>query len=204
VSVPWPKGDPSALARTIVAERRFRDAIPAPAREATWWDRLRSWLGRLWDAFINALPSHGNRVVTLIGVIIAVLALIAFVVAIVVLLERHGPRRRAARVRNAAARALDDQLDAVTLRTRAQAAAAAGRWRDAAVLLWTSALRALDERGRVRYDAARTPGEWRRAVRDPAFDTLAREAVLALFGDRATDAGSLARMEAAYEVLLAA
>jgi hypothetical protein len=51
----------------------------------------------------------------------------------------------------------------------------------------------------VRYDAARTPGEWRRAVRDPAFDALARDAVVALFGNRAADAALVARMRDAYD-----
>ena len=65
--------------------------------------------------------------------------------------------------------------------------------------MWASALRALDERGRVRYDAARTPGEWRRAVRDPAFDALARDAVVALFGNRGADAALVARMRESYD-----
>ncbi|HTD36799.1 MAG TPA: DUF4129 domain-containing protein, partial [Candidatus Limnocylindrales bacterium] len=69
--------------------------------------------------------------------------------------------------------------------------------------LWASAQRALDERGRVRFDPARTPGEWRRAVRDPSFDALARDAVIALFGDRGADAALVTRMREAYDRVVA-
>ncbi|HEY6236828.1 MAG TPA: hypothetical protein VIW69_17135, partial [Candidatus Elarobacter sp.] len=62
---------------------------------------------------------------------------------------------------------------------------------------------ALDERGRVRYDAARTPGEWRRMVRDPAFDALARDAVVALFGNRGADAALVTRMRESYDRVVA-
>ena len=97
------------------------------------------------------------------------------------------------------AEALGEDADARTLLARALDAASAGRHHEAAALLWASALRALDERGRVRYDAARTPGEWRRAVRDPDFDALARDAVVALFGDRGADAALVARMRETYD-----
>jgi hypothetical protein len=55
----------------------------------------------------------------------------------------------------------------------------------------------------VRFDAARTPGEWRRAVRDPAFDALARDAVVALFGDRGADASLVTRMRESYDRVVA-
>ena len=50
---------------------------------------------------------------------------------------------------------------------------------------------------------ARTPGEWRRAVRDPAFDALARDAVVALFGNRGVDAALVTRMRASYDRVVA-
>ena len=86
---------------------------------------------------------------------------------------------------------------------RALAAAAERRHHEAAALLWASALRALDEGGRVRFDPARTPGEWRRAVRDPHFDALARDAVVALFGDRGADAALVERMREEYARVVA-
>ena len=113
-----------------------------------------------------------------------------------------GPRRWARGRPHRRARRRD--ADAKTLLARALEAAAAGRHHDAAALLWASALRALDERGRVRYDPARTPGEWRREVRDPSFDVLARDAVVALFGDRGADAALVARMREAYDRVVVA
>ena len=48
---------------------------------------------------------------------------------------------------------------------RARRAAAEERWRDAAMALYQALLHRLDERGAVRYDAAKTPGEYRRESR---------------------------------------
>jgi hypothetical protein len=47
----------------------------------------------------------------------------------------------------------------------ARAAAAAGRWREAAVALYQSVLRRLAQQGALRFDPARTPGEYRRELR---------------------------------------
>lgn len=99
--------------------------------------------------------------------------------------------------------ALDAIRSAAELRADARAAAARGAYREAARLLFTAALRALDEVGRMRYDAALTPGEYRRAVRDPRFDVLAREATVALFATREPDAALVERMERAYDGLFA-
>jgi hypothetical protein len=111
---------------------------------------------------------------------------------------RHAGFRRRSAARAEAA-ALHEECDAAGLRARALTAAAEGRYHDAAVLLWSSALHALDERGTVRYDPSRSPAEWRRAVRDPAFDAFARDAVVALFAPRAVDGALVDRMRTAYE-----
>jgi hypothetical protein len=199
----WPHGDPRDVARAVLADPRYRGAAPAPAGQ-TWWDYLLQPLRSLWRAFIASLGHvFGNdNVTTLVGYAI----LFAVLVFLMVVLLRFARRVDWSRWRGAGraaagypAAALHEDADAATLRARALAAAAEGRYHDAAALLWASALRALDERGRVRYDAARTPGEWRRAVGDPAFDALARDAVTALFGGRAVDAALVERMRAAYE-----
>ncbi len=86
----------------------------------------------------------------------------------------------------------------------ALAAARAGRYRAAAALLFLSAVKALDERGRVAYDPARTPGEYRRIVGDPLFDALANDAVIALFAAAEPPSDLFERMRAAYERYLGA
>jgi hypothetical protein len=202
VSPTWPHGDPRDVARAILAEPRFR-GVSSDTAGPTWWDRLVEWFDKLMRALFGPLVDKHGDLLTVIGVVVAVALLLGVVVVLVLLLERFAPGLRGAgRARVPEARALSEEQDAATLRARARAAATAGRFREAAALLWAAALRALDERGRVRFDAARSPSEWRRAVRDPAFDELARDAVVALFGERAPDAAVLARMDAAYDVLL--
>ena len=202
MNAPWVHGDPLAVARAILREPRYRRAL-APAAQPTWWDRFMEWLGTLWHRLAASMQHlrGGERVADVIGTLV----LVAVLCAVVTLAIRYVRRTtRAAPLRaRFAADALDDTLDAAALRARAKDAAAAGRFRDAAALLWTSALRALDERGRVPYDAARTPGEWRRAVHDPDFDVLARDAVVALFAG-AADAALVARMSDAYDRVLPA
>jgi len=200
VSGPWPH-DPRDVAHGVLADPRF--ALASQKIVRPWWaallDALNAWWHRLWDPLSHAI---GNpTLVRVIGyaVLGAVLVGLAFVVV------RFARRVRIVRTSrpSAGAISLDAGDDARTLLARALAAAAEGRHREAAALLWVSALRALDERGRVRFDAARTPGEWRRAVRDPAFDALARDAVIALFGDRAVDASLVGRMRDAYDRIVA-
>jgi hypothetical protein len=81
---------------------------------------------------------------------------------------------------------------------RAAAAAREERWRDAAAALVQAAFAALDESGRLPYDAARTPSEARRALGDPAFDGFARDADLALFASSSATAERYERMRTAF------
>jgi hypothetical protein len=213
MSALWPHGDPRAVARSVLADPRFRTTPDAPADKpwwqyvldvlGKWWHRLfdplAPWLHRLFDPLGHAI---GNDALTrALGIAVLVLVL-AFLSYVVVRFARRLSRRRKVRA-STVVTALDTEADARSLLARALAAAAEGRHHDAAALLWSSALRALDECGRVRFDAARTPGEWRRAVRDPAFDALAGDAVVALFGDRGADAPLVARMREAYDRVVA-
>ncbi|HEX3469006.1 MAG TPA: DUF4129 domain-containing protein [Candidatus Elarobacter sp.] len=199
-SGPWPH-DPRGVAASVLSDPRFRVRLPVAGK--SWWDylldALRPWWHRLFDPLWRAT---GNaRATNVIGTIVLV-AVALFLVVVVVRFARGLRFRRKARERAAVA-ALADGAGAQALFERALAAMSAGRYHDAAGLLWASGLRALDERGRVRYDAARTPGEWRRAVGDPAFDAFARDAVVALFGDRPPDADLVARMRASYDRIVA-
>lgn len=197
----WPHGDPRAVARAILADHRYQIAPQGPAPKSLW-QRAIEWLYDWWTKLMRPLGhAFGNdRFTTIVGLIVLALALL-FLIVVAVRFARVQWKRRA-RIQGGRASALQAVGDARTLFEQALAAAAAGRQREAAALLWASALRALDERGRIRFDAARTPGEWRRAVHDPAFDRLTRDAVLALFGDRGVDAALVARMRSAYDALL--
>ena len=195
----WPHGDPRDVARAVLADHRFHAAAHGPAPKSwleLFWDAVRA----LWNRIVGPIGQlTGNDAVTnIIGVVVLIAAVVFLVLVLIRFAESYRGTRTARRPAGAAY-ALDADADARTLRERALAAAAQGRYHDAAALLWLSALRALDERGRVRYDAARTPGEWRRIVRDPAFDALARDAVVALFAARAVDRELVDRMDAAYD-----
>jgi hypothetical protein len=198
----WPHGDPRAVAQRILADRHYQLAPQQPG-EKSWLDLLGDAVNELWRRLMAPLGHLlGNQTLTSvvgIAVLVTVLVLLGFVVA---RFARGLHRRQTVHARSATF-ALGDDADARTLLARALAAAAEGRHHDAAALLWASALRALDERGHVRYDPARTPGEWRRAVRDPAFDALARDAVVAMFGNRGADAALVTRMRASYDRIVA-
>ncbi|HEV2740447.1 MAG TPA: DUF4129 domain-containing protein [Candidatus Elarobacter sp.] len=200
---PWPHGDPRDVAHRILADRRFQIAPQRPG-EKSWLELLGDAISALWRRVTEPLRHVlGNQTLTTVIGIAVLVALLAFV-AIVVVRFAKGRRAKTTPDRTRMdAFALGDDADARTLFARALAAGAQGRHHDAAALLWASALRALDERGRVRYDAARTPGEWRRMVRDPAFDALARDAVVALFGDRGADAALVTRMRESYDRVVA-
>ena len=198
MTAPWAHGDPRAVAQRILADRHYQLAPQKPG-EKSWLDLLWDALAELWRRLMAPLGHLlGNKTLTSVIGIAVLVALLVFLAFVVVRFARRLRVTSSARVR-AGTFALGDDADARTLFARALAAAAEGRHHDAAALLWASALRALDERGDVRYDPARTPGEWRRAVRDPAFDALARDAVVALFGNRPADAALVTRMRASYD-----
>ena len=200
---PWPHGDPRAVAQRILADRQFQLAPQTPG-DKSWLDLIGDAVGELWRRMMAPLGHLlGNKTLTSVVGTAVLVVLLVFLALIVVRFAR-GIRRKQTVRSNAATFALDADADARTLLARALAAAAEGRHHDAAALLWASALRALDERGNVRYDPARTPGEWRRAVRDPAFDALARDAVVAMFGNRGADAALVTRMRASYDRVVAA
>jgi hypothetical protein len=198
----WPHGDPRTVAHAILTDKRYQ-LKPDPPEPKNLLEQFFDWLGHLWHQITRPLGHLlGNDLITtIVGFGVLALALV-FLTIVIVRFARPLMLRRSSRA-NLAAEALADGGDAKLLLSRALAALAAQRYREAAALLWASALRALDERGRVRYDAARTPGEWRREVRDPNFDRLARDAVVALFDERELDATFVARMRASYDAVLA-
>ncbi|HTD34804.1 MAG TPA: hypothetical protein VK665_14140 [Candidatus Elarobacter sp.] len=199
----WPHGDPRELVRAVLADPRFQRAAAHPAQKSLL-QRVLDYLHDLWAKLTEPLRhiTGSTKATQIIGimVLVVVIAGLAFVAARYAGRVRWRPLGRAKRP---GAEILGTEADARTLRERALAAAAAGRHHEAAALLWASALRALDERGRVRFDPARTPGEWRSAVRDPSFDAFARDAVIALFGTAGADAALVARMREAYDRVVA-
>ena len=84
----------------------------------------------------------------------------------------------------------------------ARRAAAEGRLRDAALALYHALLLRLDARGALRFDPAKTPGDYRREVRAhpevaPPFTAFLRGFEPVAFGGRSLDAAGYERLRAA-------
>ncbi len=198
----WPHGDPRAVVRAILADGRFRSAAPVRPSRPSWldvlWSRFTTFARALLHGLDHVLGAH-NPLETAIGFAVAAAAagLLAFGTYRLVRRSARGARRTTAT--EAAALGVENEPRSETLRCAALAAAREGRYREAAALLFRSATRALDERGRVAFDPARTPGEYRRLVRDAAFDELAAAAVVALFAPAEPRGDLFERMSGAYE-----
>jgi hypothetical protein len=196
--------DPDALARAIVRDPRYR-GHPDARPQTPWWHPIVQWIrDRLHELFagIGHVASGLGIPAELLGIVLLGAGAVGCVYLLVRLVAWYTMRTTTS-VARAGATALAAIRSAAELHADARAAAARGAYREAARLLFAAALRALDEVGRMRYDAALTPGEYRRAVRDPRFDVLAREATVALFATREPDAALVERMEAAYAGLFA-
>jgi predicted lipid-binding transport protein (Tim44 family) len=189
------------VARTVLADPRFSHAALKPPQR-TLLDLIGDWLigvlRGLLHGIDHALGAHNGFEAALgFAVIAAALAVLGW--AVFLLVRSLAGRRRGRRPAVGMAGAVSSDGNSAALRAAAVAAARAGRYREAAALLFLAAVRTLDERGRVAYDPARTPGEYRRLVRDPCFDALAADAVVALFA-AAEPAGELfERMRATDE-----
>jgi hypothetical protein len=199
------RDDPDALARAIVRDPRYRGHVDAPPG-TPWWHPIVQWIrDRLHDLFhgIGHVASGLGLPAEMVGIVLLGAGAVGLVYLLVRLVAWYTMRTNVYARERGGGIALDAIRSAADLRAAARAAASRGAYREAARLLFGAALRALDELGRIRYDAALTPGEYRRAVRDPRFDVLAREATVALFATREPDAALVERMEDAYDGLFA-
>lgn len=161
-------------------------------------------LGELWQAFTRWLASLIPQVVPerwhpLFSAVLAALAALAAVWLLVRIVERRGA--------NAAARLQDRQradeavasADAAWWEQAARSAAVAGRFRDGAQALYMAVVLRLDERGALRFQSGKTPGDYRREARsDPdvrgAFDGFVRHFLPVAFGPGAPDAAAFAAL----------
>lgn len=205
-----PLRDPRRLAETILASPEFvhRHDKPTP-KEESLVDRFFNWLGSILRGLFSSLrratnlTSQQNDVLLLL---LAALATFGVIAVFVTAIRRRIERRIDGRL---AVAALARDANSVDLLAAARLRAARGDYAQAIGLTFTAALRALDERAIVPYDAARTPGEYRRAIRrtqatlaDP-FDELARRYTLAVYGDCVPDELMWAGTLAAYEWIFA-
>ncbi len=185
-----------------MADRRFGQPAATRAAGRWWLDDLRDWVAHLLRNILHGLDhALGARAPldAVLGwvVIAAAFALAGYCVYVLVgsvkLPARRRPHDASCDPRAAA------QRSAAALRLAAIAAARAGRARAAAALLFGAAARALDEGGRLAFDPARTPGEYRRIINEAGFDAFAADAVVAQFAAAEPGADVFERMLRMYD-----
>jgi hypothetical protein len=189
--VTWPHGDPNAVAKDILAQPAYHSApthahAPPPNLWELFWQRISELLRPIFD-WLQRTAGTSGKAGTVIGIVIIavsvlLLAYLLYRIALAFLrpAERRGPR--------GASGLRLEMRSAADWRALATQAAAAGDYARAIAALFAAALVALDERALVPFDAACTPGEYRRRVRrarEPAaapFDRLVDRFVVAAFG----------------------
>lgn len=204
-----PPRDPAALARAILTQSRFRVPVhSAPAR--TWWDALRDWLGARWSQLLQAFAHHvrvSPRASVAAGDVLLALA-VGAVVLVGARLLLNAARASADPGSKGAPLALAANPEA--LHADAVRAAQSGAYRRAIALEFRAALAAMDARGVLRDDPARTVNECRRDVRLRAsnlsapFEALARAFTAAVYAEDRLTADAWLEAERAYAAFSAA
>jgi hypothetical protein len=188
-----PPKDPAEVTRRILTQARFRIYVHAAPRH-TWWDAVRQWLSDRWSQLVDAFAHHvhvsrsagatfGDM---LVGV--AILIVVVFGVRLFLGIAKEGASA------GRAGHALPEHTDPGELHAAALDAARNARYAAAIALLFRAALAALDARGVLRDDPARTVNECRADVRahaaalSTAFDSIARAFTAAVYAeDRVSD-----------------
>ncbi|MBD5607146.1 MAG: DUF4129 domain-containing protein, partial [Candidatus Eremiobacteraeota bacterium] len=209
-----PHGDPSRVVRTILAEPGYHLGAPSTAvahqtiLELAWTWLVDHVLRPLWHPIVKVLEAS-QGVGTAIGFLLIALALAAFAfIAFRLVVAFARPARSQASVAPSPGSSLVTARSSIAWREFARQAAARGDYGNAIACLFAAALVALDERAVVVFDAARTPGEYRRSVRRasveaaPPFDELAERFVRAAYAadePTASDFHAAERAFAAFE-----
>jgi hypothetical protein len=161
------------------------------------WDSFRSWIS---SQLLRMLP---DSVPPALGWLVLGLLVLLAAWSLAVLVRGELARRRPRRqVAAGAVPAAPGPRDAAAWEAAARDAAAAGRFRDAALALYVATVLRLEERGTVRYHAGKTPGDYRSEVKadpttGPSFDLFVRQFLPVAYGPRSPDAGSFNSLRSA-------
>ncbi|HEX6746727.1 MAG TPA: DUF4129 domain-containing protein [Longimicrobium sp.] len=161
-------------------------------------EKIWAWIGGQLERLTELRTTHPLLFWIIIGWLgISALALIAHLAWTALKVSQQGEREPgAARTKAPRARtAADWEAEAARL-------AAEGKLREAAAALYQALLLRLDDLGVVRFDASKTPGDYRREVRKHPDAARALNGFLRLFepvafGGRALDAEGWERMKGA-------
>lgn len=177
-------------------------APPAGSPLADLFRAVGRWLRRVLDFLIPDFDAGAAGDRTLTWLLVVLMAAVA--VGVVLHLTGVLPKLWAMRDRGEAAAgrgAGGRPSRAAEWEERARRLAAAGRWREAALALYPALLLRLDERGALRYDPSKTPGDYRREARRSQETRRVLEAYLRVFepvafGGRPLDAPGYAGLRA--------
>lgn len=199
--------DPNALARSIIAHGNFH--LHSRPQAISPWQRFLQWLGNMLDKIFGHARGPSPAVVDLLGWILLAVVLGGVVFVIVRLLMSAGGGAGAER-QSRSVRALQPRVAAKAWYDRATAAAQAGNYREAAVLLFRAALAILDLRGFVHDDPSRTVNECAAELRERApqhvqsFGAVARFFTSAFYAEKAVDAQAWENARTAYDQMFSA
>lgn len=167
-------------------------------------DALGRLTARIWE-FLGRFFTLRTESPPLFYGVLTMLVLIGVAIVVYFVLNTFARLREgeAAAVPRAAPGAVDARArTAAEWEDEARRAAAAGRFREAAVALYQALLLRLEAAGVLRYDPAKTPGDYRREARaDPraagALAAFLRGFEPAVFGGRVLDAAGYDRLRGA-------
>lgn len=191
-----------ALRRTY-ARPALQPREPGPfdsVRE--WWRQLWARVGQLFERFGDLRSDSPLVYWAVIGVLVVIGLSILFYLlwSTLARMEDRGGEGRRAVERGPALNARG--RTAAEWEEEARRAAADGRYREAATALYQALLLRLEAAGALRYDPAKTPGDYRRETRrDPhasgALTAFLRGFEPAVFGGRTLDGEGYERLRAA-------
>lgn len=198
---PSPAEVDSAL-REVYARPELSPPPPSPVSQ--WLSRAWEWVTGLWDRLFPGVAVSDTASRALFWTLLAILALVGLAIALHLLMQAGGAwGRRTGERRTGAAGGLASEggLRADDWEGLARRAAGEGRWRDASLALYQALLFRLHDRGVVRYDPSKTPGDYRREARRAgpeagSFEGFVRLFEPVAFGGRALDGDGYARLRA--------
>jgi hypothetical protein len=172
----------------------------APVWEAI--GRFFARIGQALDRLFGGLATDNPVLFWILVGILATLGLALIVALLFTILGRLSDSTAAPANRTAAAaQAARRPRDATGWEEEARRLAGEGRYRDAAMALYQALLLRMEAAGAVRYDPAKTPGDYRMEARPHALSrplaAFLRAFEPAVFGGRSLDAGVYERLRGA-------
>lgn len=146
---------PGAVRDTLAAI--FRQPAYERSLKDTLWTRFMGWISDIWQRLTDFTGSSPTLAWTLRA--ITVLAIVLVVARLGYVLWARRPASKSARGRPGRVEALDDSW------SQARTEAAAGRYTEAAHLLYAALLEALAVRERLRLHPSKTLGDYTRELR---------------------------------------